>query len=181
MSESIENISKLSKTNWEEVTYLSKERYDKKYNINTNSINRMKKKFKVGTQVLYYIGDKRVAKGKWRQKWTGPWIVDKHIGDSSVILGDPKTGNQKRVSFDRLKQFNTIDFIKYRDLIEFDKEYQNYQNELLQRLSKYNVKYRNQKLELDYTKRRPLTRQRIRQGKRRKKKQRQQRKQRDKK
>ena len=101
----------------------------------------------------YYIGDKRVAKGKWRQKWTGPWLVDKHIGDSSVIIGDPTTGNQKRVSFDRLKQFNKIDFIKYRDLILFDKEYQEYQNQLLKRLSKYNVKYRDQRLELDYTRR----------------------------
>ena len=125
LSESIEKISTLSKTNWEDVTYLSKERYDKKYNINENSVNRMKKKYKVGTQVLYYIGDKRVAKGKWRQKWTGPWIVDKHIGDSSVIIGDPESGNQKRVSFDRLKQFNKINLLNI-DLIEFDKEYQEY-------------------------------------------------------
>ena len=89
----------------------------------------------------------------------------------SNLTGDPTTGNQKRVSFDRLKQFNTIDFIKYRDLIQFDKEYQNYQNQLLKRLSKYNVKYRNQKLELDYSKRKILSRQRIRKGKRKRRKQ----------
>ena len=75
-------------------------------------------------------------------------------------------GNQKRVSFDRLKQFNLIDFVKYRDIIDFDEEYQQYQKGLLKRLSKYNVKYRNQRLELDYTKRIPLQRQRIRRGKR---------------
>ena len=166
LSETIERIAKISKTNWEEVTYLSKEFYNKKYNINESSVKRMKKKYKVGTQVLYYIGDKRVAKGKWRQKWTGPWIVDKHIGDSSLIIGDPTTGNQKRVSFDRLKQFNKIDFIAYKDLIDFDQDYQNYQNELLKRLSKYNVKYRNQKLELDYTKRRLLSKQKLRTGRR---------------
>ena len=171
LSESIRNISKLSKSNWEEVTYLSKERYDKKHNITEKSVKRMKKKYKVGTQVLYYIGDKRVAKGKWRQKWTGPWIVSKHIGDSSVIIGDPINGNQKRVTFDRLKQFNKIDFIKYRDIIDFDEEYKQYQESLLKRLSKYNVKYRNQRIELDYTKREPLSRQRIRKGKRIKRKQ----------
>ena len=93
----------------------------------------------------------------------------------SVVIADPKTGNQKRVSFDRLKQFNTIDFIKYKDLIQFDDEYQEYQKDLLKSLEKYNVKYRNQELELDYTKRNTdrngdKKRQKIRTGKNRKKK-----------
>ena len=70
-----------------------------------------------------------------------------------------------------MKQFNKIDFIKYRDLINFDEEYVKYQHELLKRLSKYKVKYRNQKLELDYTKRNIISRQRVRKGKRHKKKQ----------
>ena len=145
--------------------WLSAKSYNSKYNITENTIKRNKKKFKVGSEVLYYIGDKQLAKKKWHQKWTGPWIVDKHIGDSSVIIADPKTGNQKRVSFDRLKQFNTIDFIKYKDIIDFDKNYIKQQQQLLKRLSKYNVKYRDQQLELDYTKRKTLKRQRIRKGK----------------
>ena len=166
LKQSIERITKLTRSNWEDVTWLSKEKYDKKHGITEKSVKRMKKKFKVGTQVLYYIGDKQVAQAKWRTKWTGPWIVDKHIGDSSVIIGDPTTGNQKRVSFDRLKQFNVIDFVKYNDIIQFDEEYIEYQKNILKSLTKYNVKYRNQKLELDYSKRaQPLNRQRIRKGK----------------
>ena len=153
LSEIIENISKISKSSWEDVTYLSKEWYDKRHKITDDSVKRMKKKYKVGSNVLYYIGDKRVARGKWRHKWTGPWLVDKHIGDSSVIIADPRNGNQKRVTFDRLKLFNTIDFIKYKDLIGFDEEYKQYQKNLLKTLAKYNVKYRDPKYELDYSKR----------------------------
>jgi len=153
LAETIEKISKVSKSSWEEVTYLSKEWYDKRHKISEKSVKRMKKKFKVGSKVLYYIGDKRVARGKWRHKWTGPWLVDRHIGDSSAIIADPTNGNQKRVTFDRLKQFNIIDFIKYRDLITFDEEYIQYQKNLLKTLSKYNVKFRDQKYELDYSKR----------------------------
>ena len=165
LAEIIEKISMISKSSWEEVTYFSKKKYDEKWNITDKTVQRMKKKYKPGTRVLYYIGDKQMNQKKWMRKWTGPWIVDKHIGDSSVIIADPTTGNQKRVSFDRLKQFNTIDFIKYRDVIQFDDEYQEYQKDLMKSLQKYNVKYRNQKLELDYTKRNPINRQRLRTGK----------------
>ena len=170
LSETIEKISKVSKTSWEEVTYLSKEWYDSKYNITKESVKRMKQKFKVGTEVLYYIGDKQIAQGKWAQKWTGPWLVARHIGDSSVIVADPKTGNGKRVSYDRLKQFNTIDFIEYSKVIQFDEDYIEFQDQLKKRLQKYNVKYRNQELELDYTLRNPKKKKRKRKKKKQRKK-----------
>ena len=70
------------------------------------------------------------------------------------------------MTFDRLKQFNRLQFIKYKDVIDFDKNYIKQQKKLLERLSKYNVKFRDQKLELDYSKRKVLNRQRIRKGKR---------------
>ena len=41
---------------------------------------------------------------------------------------------------------------------------------IIKKIIKYNVKYRNQKLELDYTKRKILSRQRVRKGKRYKRK-----------
>ena len=62
------------------------------------------------------------------------------------------TGNQKRVNFDRLKKFHQWDFIKYKDL-KFDDSYIRYQKYLQATLKGQKVKFRDQKLELDYKKR----------------------------
>ena len=88
----IRKMGAISHTNWKKNTYFSRKYYNKKYNINDEKIKRNLEIFKVGSKVLYYIGDKQVARGKWRAKWTGPWLVEKHLNQSTVIISDPTTG-----------------------------------------------------------------------------------------
>ena len=68
---------------------------------------------------------KQVARGKWREKLTGPWIIKKKINDSSIIITDPTSGNQKRVSIDRIKNYNPRDYIDYKNEIIHSNEYLN--------------------------------------------------------
>ena len=49
------------------VTKLSVKSYNNKYNITPESIARNQQAFKVGDKVLYFIGDKEVARKKWRK------------------------------------------------------------------------------------------------------------------
>ena len=133
-----------------EYTWLSKQSYDRKHNITDRSIENTLNAFKIGSKVLYYIGDKQVAMRKWKTRWTGPWVIEKHINDSSVIITDPSTGNQKRVSFDRLKKFYSLNNIKYKELFD-DDEYLKYQKKLYKRLKNYKVDVLKGKRELDYT------------------------------
>ena len=147
----ISNINELFKQDWKNYTWVSRESYNNKYKITPQKVKRNRYNFKVGKEVLYYIGDKAVARRKWRRKWTGPWIIDKVLNDSTVIIGDPELGNQKRVSIDRLKLFNKHSDIKYAELFDNDDNYINYQNKLLQTLKGYNVEFREKDFNLDFT------------------------------
>ena len=159
----IRKMGAISHTNWKKNTYFSRKYYNKKYNINDEKIKRNLEIFKVGSKVLYYIGDKQVARGKWRAKWTGPWLVEKHLNQSTVIISDPTTGNQKRVSLDRLKLFKEIDFEKYEKVYKFNRNYINYKKQLSNSLKNYNVKFTDRDVELNYNKRR-RNRKRMKQG-----------------
>ena len=148
----LNDVRKRFKDDWIKYTFVSKRDYEKRYNITKELIERNLINYAVGTQVLYYVGDKQVAMHKWKSRWTGPWIVEKHINDSSLILADPESGDQKRVSFDRIKKFNSEDFMQYQDLVEKNEGYLEYQRELLKRLKGYNVKKHKRGVDLDYTK-----------------------------
>ena len=147
--ENLKSIRTMFENDWKKYTWQSKEYYNRKFNINENSIKRYRKKFKIGSKVLYYIGDKKVARYKWKSKWTGPWIIDKIINDTSLIIKDIENGNQKRVNFDRIKLFNTRDYENIYSL-QFDSKYLKYQKQLQENLSNYNVKFREQDHQLDY-------------------------------
>ena len=140
------------KQDWKNYTYLSKEYYNSKHNITHASIKRYNQIFQPGVRVLYYIGDKQVARRKWRTKWTGPWTIDYKLNDSTVILVDPTSGNQKRVSMDRLKTFKDRDvtMMKYMDVFNQKKEYKAYREYLKENLHNYNVKIRRGKVNLNY-------------------------------
>ena len=153
IEETIKNMEGISRTNWIKHTWLSAKIYNNRWNITMKKIANNLKRFKVGTKILYFIGDKRVARGKWREKWTGPWIITKHLNKSSLVIADIETGNEKRVSFDRIKKFNEQDFVAYEDIIQHDESYIQYQKNLLKTLSNYKVDFRDQDIELDYTKR----------------------------
>ena len=126
--------------------------YNNRNKITPEKILTNKIKFSIGTMVLYYCGDLQVSQAKWKIKWTGPWVVDKHISDSSIIIADPNTGNQKRVSIDRVKLFIENKYFRFDKYLAFDQEYKVYRDELLQRFSKYNVNMRRREIDLDYTK-----------------------------
>ena len=77
-------------------------------------------------------------------------MVEKILNDTSVIIADTAEGTQKRVSFNRLKQFNQREYIKYGDLILHDENYEKYQKDLLKTFKKAKVNVRNKEIELDY-------------------------------
>ena len=68
-----------------------------------------------------------------------------------MIISDPRNGNQKRVSMDRLKIFIRENYIDYNSFIENNREYLDYQNELIEMMSNYQVRMPNQEWNLDYT------------------------------
>ena len=146
----MKNIREMFENDWKKYTWLSRKYYSNKFNITPQSVKRNKKKFKIGTKVLYFIGDKQVARYKWKSRWTGPWTIYKLINDSTAIILDPSTGNQKRVTLDRLKIFNKIDFENYKNVIQ-DDEYIKYQQLLKNQLSKYNIEFRESGFNADFT------------------------------
>ena len=146
----IRDLNNIFKNDWKDYCRVSRDYYDQRWKITKKSINYYKNKFKIGTKILYYIGDKQVAQRKWRHKWTGPWHVKKHLNDSTCIITDKKSGNDKRVSFDRIKIFKERDVGYFKDYFDDDDVYQMYYNR--QRELNYNtqVGFRNQKVNLDY-------------------------------
>ena len=102
-------------------------------------------------QVLYFIGDKQVARYKWREKWSGPWILESRINDATVIISDPRNGNQKRVSIDRIKKFIPTDYIDYKSGYELSEEYKRFQEEILKMMSNYQVRVADNEWKLDYS------------------------------
>ena len=103
-------IRKAYEDDWKKYTWISKAAYEKRNKLTQWSKERMDRELKQSKKVLYYIGDKEAPQQKWRQKWSGPWVINSDVIDhSSVQIADPKTGNAKWVSVDRLKLFKNGD------------------------------------------------------------------------
>ena len=152
LNEHIKRISKIFTEDWKKYTFISTKSYSTKWNITPTSITAYKKRFRVGQNVLYYIGDRQTARNKWRQKWTGPWVIDKVLNDSTLIIADKETGNQKRVSFDRIKLFNLVELEPYQDVFGDDKDYVDHWGELKRDYSNYSTAQTQKPDEnLDYT------------------------------
>ena len=139
-------------TDWLKYTKISARSYDTRHNINPKKTKRLTKQFAIGKEVLYYIGDKQVTNKKWRTMWTGPWIIHKKLNDSTIIIADPTSGNLKRVSYDRVKLFKHSHTFAYKDYMESDGSYKEYQANLKENLTNYEVKTLPLGTELDYTK-----------------------------
>ena len=73
------------------------------------------------------------------------------LNDSTVIITDMETGNQKRVSKDRIKLFDESKFVHYKNFIN-EKSYDKYHTELKKQLYKLGTKPRTEKpsKELDF-------------------------------
>ena len=108
------------------------------------------KKVNLWKKVLYYIGDRKLAQHKWRQKWTGPWRIDQRLNDSTIIIGDESTGNQKRVSIDRIKEYKQDEYTPYSALFKDNMTYLAYKDKLAELLAKHSGKIREQGFNLDY-------------------------------
>ena len=140
--EVLQSIYKSYSTDWHKYMYESCQQYNERYNINDNSIKRNNSIFKVGTQVLYFVGDKQVANKKWLRRFTGPWLINVRLSDGTVIIMDPKSKIQKRVSINRLKVFKSNEVNKYSN--DFDEsEYNEYNQQLKNILFKVSDSDRN--------------------------------------
>ena len=144
----LKKIYKQYKTDWQKYTWLSRQSYNKRYNITQNRLLRNMEQFMVNKEVLYFVGDKNIPNRKWLRKYTGPWKITTKLSDGTVIITDEETGNQKRVSIDRLKLFNTREYDRYISKFK-DSQYEEYINELKDIL--FNVeKPNNYNTKLDY-------------------------------
>ena len=148
----LKRMNGIFEQDWKKYVWFNDSYHRKRHNITDKKIENYRNKFKVGTQVLYYVGDRQVALRKWKNKWTGPWIIEKIINNTSLIIADPTSGNEKRVNFDRIKLFNKLEFDKYEDVITSN-NYINYQKDLLNKVRSYNVKIRGKDVQLDYNER----------------------------
>ena len=97
--------------------FITKNQYDYKYKLTFKTTELSRKLFQVGTKVLYFVGDRQVSQRKWRQRWTGPWMITTRTGDSYVTITDTENNTQKEVTLDRLKVFNDktndTDFVRW--------------------------------------------------------------------
>ena len=113
---------------------ISQKQYDKRYNLIPKRDKDGKiiphshafgyeaiSDFKKGMNVLYYVGPHKAYNGKWRQMWTGPWVIASDPSDLHVKLTDKK-GNIKEVSIDRLKSFKQQKFAETIKLEEYNKK-----------------------------------------------------------
>ena len=146
----IQELHSIFKDDWKDYCKVSRQSYEKRWSISKQKITWYKKRFKIGTKVLYFIGDKEAPQKKWRRKWSGPWIVSKHLNDSTCILTDSDSGNQKRVSFDRIKVFHEMDVADFKNYYDDDDLYQMYYNRKRELLFDTNVKLRQKDVNLDY-------------------------------
>ena len=75
--------------------------------------------------------------------------MEKILTDSTLIIVDPSTGNQKRVSFDRIKAFDDTQLMSYTNYLVTD-EYKDYQRYLQDILTNYNTSYYKPDINLDF-------------------------------
>ena len=146
----IQELHTIFKNDWKDYCKVSRKYYDSRYKITKQKINWYKKQFKIGTKVLYFIGDKETPQKKWRRKWSGPWIISKHLNDSTCIITDSNSGNQKRVSFDRIKVFKERDVAYYKEYFDDDDVYQMYYDRQKELNYSTSVKLRKSDVNLDY-------------------------------
>ena len=149
----IDNVNKKFINKWKKYIWLSRKSYRDKNKITIDSINKYKKELAVGSEVLYFIGDKQVRMNKWKEKWSGPWVVEKHLNDTTLIITDPKTGDQRRTNFNRVKLFNDCKngYVKLNDYLKNNEEYNQFQEKLFERMQQNKgVDIRNSQFDLDY-------------------------------
>ena len=139
----IQSMFDIFTEDWIDYTYLAKKSYDDRRRITANRINKNRKHYTEGKKVLYYVGDIQHANRKWRSKWTGPWTIKKVLNDSTIIIADMDSGNQKRVSIDRVKLFEKKGYMPYSELYgKGYEEYDKYQTELREQLYRLGTKPR---------------------------------------
>ena len=147
----LNDLNEIFRNDWKKYCQVTRNDYDKRWKITKKSIHHFRKQFKVGTTVLYFIGDREISQKKWRYKQSGPWLITKHLNDSTCIIADRESGNEKRVSFDRLKVFRERDTDYYKEYFDDDDKYQMYYNRQKELLYNTQVGFRKQDVNLDYT------------------------------
>ena len=138
------------KDDWIKYVHLSREGYNRRYHITPKSMARNRTVYVEGQKILYYIGDQKMKDDKWHRKWSGPWTIKLVLNDSTIIISDPETNNQKRVSIDRCKLFKAGEMDPYTSKMAQESTYQRYRADLENLFFKYNVKTEDQTHNLDY-------------------------------
>ena len=74
----------------------------------------------------------------------------KILNKRSIVLTDSYSGNQKRLSFDRIKVFHEMEVADFKQYYDDDDQYQMYYNRKRELLFNTNVKMRQKDVNLDY-------------------------------
>jgi hypothetical protein len=93
----IESFRVIFKEDKKKYIKIMKKYYDKgKENITYNK----------GDEIVYYIGNRKSSSYKLMNKWTGPWLIVKHLSPSMVRVYNPDDGQYHKVKIDFIKKYN---------------------------------------------------------------------------
>ena len=145
----IGKMYKLFHSDWQNYVWQTKAYYNRKHKVTKKKRIRNNREFKVGTKVLYFIGDRKIPNRKWVRKYTGPWIITYKITDGTVIISDKATNNQKRVTIDRLKVFD-VRKMKKNNSRYTSNEYEEYITKLKDVLFKTDEQDKNYNTKVDF-------------------------------
>ena len=76
--------------------------------------NRREETFSPGDLVVYFIGDRNVILRKLRAKWSGPWIIIKHVSANTCEIKDPRSDVRANVHVERLKIYRKREFYTWK-------------------------------------------------------------------
>ena len=114
-------LRKLYKKDFDNYSLITKQEYDRKFDITKNLENNLRD-FQPGKLVLYYIGDIPTRTKKWRQHWSGPWRILDRFDDRTVQIFDPTDGAKITVTMDRLKLYLENEYLKHDEYVKLMKQ-----------------------------------------------------------
>ena len=99
---------------WNHYARFTKYEYDERYQT-IKQLERNYEQFVSGAKVVYFVGDKQTTSKKWRQRWSGPWIIIRRINDRTVVIGDITDDVGLSVSVDRVKLYRESEYYSFEE------------------------------------------------------------------
>ena len=86
--------------------------------------------FKIGDEIVYYVGDSDKPLRKLRARFTGPWVVSGIVRDNTIEIKDPSNGNKFTSHISRVKKYYKKGFYSLSEYNKLSKERLNEENKI---------------------------------------------------